>query len=64
MKTLLGFGLVLIVLFSLGVGGYLAFFKTPFKAIHNKVLAFMVISAVATAVTFVLCLAAIWPSVM
>lgn len=64
MKTLLGILLVLIVAFSLGVGGYIAFFKTPLKALPAKIFTFLVLGAVATAFMFVICLVVIWPPVM
>lgn len=64
MKTLFGVGMVLILLFSFGVGGYVSFFKFPLQDMKSKVLALLMIGAAATAVTFVICLAVIWPPVM
>ncbi len=64
MKTLFTQILVMILLFSFGVSGYFALFKFPLRDPRAKILAFLLLGAVATAFTFVLCLAVIWPPVM
>lgn len=64
MKTLLAAVLVMILLFSLGVGAYVSFFKIPLRNPGVKALAFLGLSAATAAVTFVLCLMIIWPPVM
>lgn len=64
MKILLALIMVLILLTSFGISGYLAFFKIPFTQLTNKLVMFLMIGAVATAVTFVICLSIVWPPVM
>ncbi len=63
METMFTLILTLIVLFSFGVSGYFALFKFPMKDPKAKVLAFLLMGAVATAFTFVVCLTLIWPPV-
>ena len=64
MKTLFLIIMALILLFSFCVSGYISFFKFPVKDPKAKVMVFLMIGAAATAFTFVLCLAVIWPPVM
>lgn len=64
MKTLFAAILVMILLFSFAVSGYISFFKFPLRDPKAKVLAFLLVGAAATAFTFVLCLTILWPPVM
>ncbi|MDT3700198.1 MAG: hypothetical protein RO469_12335 [Thermincola sp.] len=63
MKVLFALVAVLILLFSMGLSGYLAFFKIPLKNEIAKIFTFMLVSLVSTAITFIICLAIIWPPV-
>ncbi len=63
MKTLFTLAMVLILLLSFGVSGYISFFKFPLKDPKAKLLAFLTIGAAAAAFTFVLCLTIIWPPI-
>ncbi|PKM80460.1 MAG: hypothetical protein CVU89_13945 [Firmicutes bacterium HGW-Firmicutes-14] len=63
MKTLFVIGMILILLFSFGVSGWVSFFKFPLRDAKAKVLAFLMLGAAATAFTFILCLTIIWPPV-
>lgn len=63
MKTLFTLIMLLILMVSFGVSGYISFFRFPLRDPKAKVLAFLTIGAAATAFTFVLCLAIIWPPV-
>ncbi len=64
MKAMFTLIMVLILLLSFGVSGYVSFFKFPLTDPKAKVLAFLMIGAAATAFTFVLCLTIVWPPVM
>lgn len=64
MKLLLTVIAVLILLTSFGFSGYLSFFKIPLRHVTSKLLAFLMIGAVTTAVTFIICLSIVWPPVM
>lgn len=64
MKTLLTAILVMILLFSVGMGAYVSFFKIPLRNPVAKVMAFLTLGAATAAVTFILCLAVMWPPVM
>lgn len=63
MKNLFAIILTLILLFGFALGGYISFFKIPLRDPKAKVLAFLVIGAAATAITFVVCLTVIWPPI-
>lgn len=63
MKVLFALVAVLILLFSMGLSGYLSFFKIPLKNGIAKIFTFILVSLVSTAITFIICLAIIWPPV-
>ncbi len=64
MKTMFLLIMVLILLFSFCISGYISFFKFPLRDPKLKMVVFMMIGAAASAFTFVLCLTIIWPPVM
>jgi hypothetical protein len=63
MKVLFILITALVLLFSFGVSGYISFFKIPMGNRITKMLAFLMISTATTAVTFIICLAIIWPPI-
>lgn len=54
---------VLILLFSLGVSGYISFFRIPLQNRITQIFAFLILSMATTAATFVICLSIVWPPI-
>jgi len=63
MKILFVLIAALILLFSLGVSGYITFYKIQFRDLTVKLLAFLTVSMATTAVTFIICLSIVWPPI-
>lgn len=64
MKTMFTVALALILLFSFALSAYITFYKFPLQDPKAKVLTFLMLGAVATVFTFIVCLTIVWPPVM
>lgn len=64
MKSIVAITLALILLFSFTVSAYITFYKFPLQDPKTKMLTFLMLGAVATVFTFVVCLTIVWPPVM
>lgn len=64
MKNLFIAALAMILLFSFAVSAYITFYKFPLQDPKAKVLTFLMLGAVATVVTFIVCITIVWPPVM
>ncbi len=64
MKSLFITALVMILFFSFAISAYITFYKFPLQDPKAKVVTFMMLGAVATVFTFVVCLTIVWPPVM
>ncbi|PKM80461.1 MAG: hypothetical protein CVU89_13950 [Firmicutes bacterium HGW-Firmicutes-14] len=64
MSALFIVGILLIVLFGFSVSAYVTYYKFTIESFIGKLIVFLVLGAIVSAVTFTISLTLIWPPVM
>ncbi len=64
MSALFIVGVILILLFGFSVSAYLTYYKFAIESFIAKLVVFVVLGAIVSAVTFTISLTLIWPPVM
>ncbi|MDT3700199.1 MAG: hypothetical protein RO469_12340 [Thermincola sp.] len=64
MSVLFIIGALLIIIFGFSVSAYVTYYKISIQSFIGKLMIFLVLGAVISAVTFTISLTLIWPPVM
>lgn len=64
MSVLFIIGVLLILLFGFSVSAYLTYYRLQIESFITRIVVFLVIGAIVSAVTFSISLSLIWPPVM
>ncbi len=64
MSALFFVGVLLILLFGFSVSAYVTYYKFAIESFFGKLVVFLVLGAIVSAVTFTISLTLIWPPVM
>ncbi len=64
MSALFIIGIIIIVFFGFSVSAYITYYKFEIKSFLAKLVVFLVLGSIVSAVTFTISLTLIWPPVM